>query len=137
MKFTAITIAAAAIIVSVSLGTKEAFAQDAPAYDHTYSDSCVRAQQDNGAAGAVFGALTGAALGGAIAGHGHHTTGAIIGGLAGAVVGGDVGRSSAEQSDLCADPADARDDETDPAPGDQQAGFDDEGPGDADQGDDQ
>ncbi len=35
IKFTAITIAAAAIIVSVSLGAKEAFAQAAPAESQT------------------------------------------------------------------------------------------------------
>ena len=53
---------------------------------------CVR--QDNRAAGTNLGAVGGAALGSAIAGHGDKTTGAIIGGVGGAIVGKQVAGSS-------------------------------------------
>ena len=119
MKLTTIVISVAAIAFSVSLGAKAAFAQD-DGYDSTYSDPCARAQADDGAAGAVFGALAGAALGGGVAGRGHHTTGALIGALAGAAVGSSVGRSAALNSDQCAAPPD------DPAAIDQRSRFDDQ-----------
>jgi hypothetical protein len=51
---------------------------------------CVRANQDNRVAGTVAGAIGGALLGGAIAGHGHQGDGAAVGALGGAVVGNAV-----------------------------------------------
>jgi hypothetical protein len=55
-----------------------------------YDPGCVRANQDNRVAGTVAGAIGGALLGGAIAGHGHQGDGAAVGALGGAVVGNAV-----------------------------------------------
>ncbi len=56
---------------------------------------CEERRENNTAAGAVIGALAGAALGSNIAGHGVRTEGAVLGAVVGGVAGGSIGRSSA------------------------------------------
>jgi len=62
------------------------FAQD-------YDPGCVRANQDNHATGTILGAIGGALLGGAIAGHHDRGAGAVIGGVGGAVAGNAIAGS--------------------------------------------
>lgn len=55
--------------------------------------ACVRANENNTAAGAVVGGVAGAILGSAVAGRHERAEGAVLGGVGGAVVGGVVASS--------------------------------------------
>jgi hypothetical protein len=54
-------------------------------------DRCEQIQNGNRVAGTVLGAIGGAVLGSAVAGHGNKTAGALIGGAAGGYVGNQIG----------------------------------------------
>jgi hypothetical protein len=56
-------------------------------------DRCEQIQNGNRVAGTVLGAIGGAVLGSAVAGHGNKTAGALIGGAAGGYVGNQIGGS--------------------------------------------
>jgi outer membrane lipoprotein SlyB len=57
-------------------------------------ERCERARQNASNKGAVIGGLSGAVLGGAVAGHGAKTEGAVIGGLAGVLTGRQVAKKN-------------------------------------------
>jgi len=59
-----------------------------------YDPGCVQSNRDNRAAGTVIGAIGGALLGGAIAGHHDRGAGVVVGGVSGAVVGNAVAGSN-------------------------------------------
>jgi hypothetical protein len=59
-----------------------------------YDPGCVRANQDNRAAGTVLGAVGGALLGGAIAGRHDRGAGVVVGGIGGAVAGNAIAGSN-------------------------------------------
>lgn len=58
-----------------------------------------RSNNNNAAAGGLFGALAGAAIGSSLAGRGSHTEGAVLGAFAGGAIGASVGSSSARCDD--------------------------------------
>lgn len=58
-----------------------------------YDSACRKAHSDDRAAGTVIGAIGGALLGSAVAGHHDRGAGAVIGGVGGAVVGNQIARS--------------------------------------------
>ncbi len=70
-----------------------ALAIPAAAMAQPYDPGCVRSNQDNRVAGTVLGAIGGAVLGGAVAGHGHQGDGAAVGALGGAVAGNVIAGS--------------------------------------------
>ena len=57
-------------------------------------EACQRDRHDQKVAGTLIGALGGALLGNAIAGHGHRGDGALVGAVGGAVVGNQLSRSA-------------------------------------------
>lgn len=59
-----------------------------------YDPACVQANQNNRAAGTVLGAIGGALLGGAIAGHHARGAGVVVGGVTGAVAGNAIAGSN-------------------------------------------
>jgi hypothetical protein len=71
-----------------------AAALPAAAMAQPYDPGCVRSNQDNRAAGTVLGAIGGAVIGGAVAGHHDRGAGAVIGGVAGAAAGNAIARSN-------------------------------------------
>jgi hypothetical protein len=64
--------------------------------DAAYAGPAVTCRNDHSAAtaGAILGALAGAALGSNVAGHGVRTEGAVLGGVVGAGIGGAVGNAN-------------------------------------------
>jgi hypothetical protein len=58
-------------------------------------DACQRDKHDQKVAGTLIGALGGALLGNAVAGHGHRGDGALVGAVGGALVGNQLSRSNA------------------------------------------
>jgi hypothetical protein len=58
-----------------------------------YDSGCVRQNENNRAAGTVLGAIGGALIGGAVAGHGSKGAGAVVGGIGGAVAGNAIAGS--------------------------------------------
>lgn len=65
-----------------------------------YRDSpCERRRDGNTTAGAIIGALAGAAIGSNVAANGARTEGAVLGALVGGGVGGAIGRNSARCDD--------------------------------------
>ena len=63
------------------------------AHAQSYDAACRKSHSDDRAAGTVIGAIGGALLGSAVAGHHDRGTGAVVGGLGGAVVGNQIARS--------------------------------------------
>jgi hypothetical protein len=57
-------------------------------------ERCERARQHASNKGAAIGGVSGAVLGGAVAGHGAKTEGAVIGGLAGVLTGRQVAKKN-------------------------------------------
>ena len=55
-----------------------------------YDSGCVRSNQDSRAQGTVLGAIGGAVLGGALAGHHDRGAGVVLGGIGGAVAGNAI-----------------------------------------------
>ncbi|MDR3512426.1 MAG: glycine zipper domain-containing protein [Caulobacteraceae bacterium] len=75
-------------------GLIAAAALPAMAMAQPYDPGCVRSNQDNHATGTVLGAIGGALIGGAVAGHHDRGAGAVVGGVAGAVAGNAIARSN-------------------------------------------
>jgi hypothetical protein len=74
-------------------GLIAALAAPALASAQPYDPGCVQQNQDNRAAGTVLGAIGGAILGGAIAGHHDRGAGVVVGGVAGAAAGNAIAGS--------------------------------------------
>lgn len=75
-------------------GLIAATALPAMAMAQPYDPGCVRANQDSRAAGTVLGAIGGAIIGSAVAGHHDRGAGAVVGGIAGAAAGNAIAGST-------------------------------------------
>jgi hypothetical protein len=79
---------------SLIVGLIMAAAIPAAALAQPYDEGCVRSNQDSRAAGTVLGAIGGAVIGGAVAGHHDRGAGVVLGGVGGAVACNAIARST-------------------------------------------
>lgn len=127
--------AVAAIVSGALLPTLASAQSYAPrqtygAYDNTgsYYDPCARSTTNRGTGGGLAGAGIGAAIGSGISGNGARTEGAVLGGLLGAVIGSSIGKKSAACTPGVAPPPPpppSAYNESDSAPVENRAGYDD------------
>ncbi|MGH6956400.1 MAG: hypothetical protein ACREEW_07010 [Caulobacteraceae bacterium] len=75
------TVAAAALLPALAIA-------------QPYDRGCVQSNRQNNAAGTVLGAIGGAIVGGAIAGHHNRGAGVVVGGVGGALAGNAIARSN-------------------------------------------